>query len=234
MIPGPLSVTVIRKRVAWLAAGAGPPLATGSTLTTTSGRMPASSHASSALSTASLTQVRSALRGLSNPRRCRFLVKNSETEISRWRAPISMADPAGRGGGAGGGGVAGGLLFGGAFVRLFICQHTNKVPLADSSFLTGAGGGGRLEWARLEPGPLFPIDGARRGRALLRHRVHAARPRAEPLDGRRAAARPLRCHCRPRRKRLTFRHLEYRIHTAHRSRHRALSTGPRAAAHLAG
>ena len=72
--------------------------ATASTLTTTSGRIPASSHASSALSTASFTQVRSALRGLSNPRRCRFLVKNSETEISRWRAPISTADTAGRGG----------------------------------------------------------------------------------------------------------------------------------------
>ena len=37
----------------------------------------------SALSTASFTQVRRALRGLSKPRRWRFLVKNSETEISR-------------------------------------------------------------------------------------------------------------------------------------------------------
>src|SRR5438552_8322564 len=54
--------------------------------------MPASSAASSALSTASLTQVRSALRGLSNPSRWRFFVKNSETEISRWRAPISTAE----------------------------------------------------------------------------------------------------------------------------------------------
>src|SRR5262245_20349208 len=54
--------------------------------------MPASSDASRALSTASLTQVRSALRGLSKPSRCRFLVKNSETEISRWRAPISTAE----------------------------------------------------------------------------------------------------------------------------------------------
>src|SRR5262245_27097471 len=84
--------------------------------------MPASSHASSALSTASLTHVRSALRGLSNPRRCRFLVKNSETEISRWRAPISTADTVGRGGGAGsGGGAVGGLVFGAVFVLLFIC-----------------------------------------------------------------------------------------------------------------
>ena len=37
------------------------------------------------------TRARSAFRGLSNPRRCRFFVKNSETEISRCRAPISTA-----------------------------------------------------------------------------------------------------------------------------------------------
>src|SRR5213594_4345520 len=92
-ISGPLSITVTRKRVAWLGGGGGAPLATAtSTLTRTSGRMPASSAASSALSTASLTQVRSALRGLSNPSRWRFFVKNSETEISRWRAPISTAE----------------------------------------------------------------------------------------------------------------------------------------------
>src|SRR5437899_12053109 len=54
--------------------------------------MPASSAASSALSTASLTHVRSALRGLSNPSRWRFLVKNSETEISRCRVPISAVE----------------------------------------------------------------------------------------------------------------------------------------------
>src|SRR5262245_40574269 len=94
-MPGPLSTTVTRKRVAWLAAGGGDPLlTTTSTVTTTSGRMPASSAASRALSTASFTHVRSALRGLSKPRRWRFLVKNSETEISRWRAPISTADTA--------------------------------------------------------------------------------------------------------------------------------------------
>src|SRR5215217_939900 len=68
-----------------------PLAATTSSLTVTSGRMPASSLASSALSTASLTQVRSALRGLSKPSRWRFLVKNSETEISRCLAPISAA-----------------------------------------------------------------------------------------------------------------------------------------------
>src|SRR4051794_7451879 len=48
----------------------------------TFGRMPASSQASSELSTASLTLVSSALRGLSNPSRCRFLAKNSETAMS--------------------------------------------------------------------------------------------------------------------------------------------------------
>src|SRR5215475_1447077 len=94
-MPGPLSVTVMRKRLAWLAGGGGPPLAATSSLTTMSGRIPASSHASSALSTASLTQVNRALRGLSKPSRCRFFVKNSETEISRWRAPISTAETGG-------------------------------------------------------------------------------------------------------------------------------------------
>src|SRR5262245_66324068 len=72
--------------------------------------MPASSAASSALSTASLTQVRSALRGLSKPSRCRFFVKNSETEMSRWRAPISTAE-----GVAGLAGFASGALASAAF-----------------------------------------------------------------------------------------------------------------------
>src|SRR4029078_5659522 len=58
-------------------------------LTVTLGRMPASSQASSELSTASLTVVRRALRGLSKPRRWRFLAKNSETEISRALAMLS-------------------------------------------------------------------------------------------------------------------------------------------------
>src|ERR1700722_10461584 len=53
--------------------------------------MPASSQASSELSTASLTVVRSALAGLSKPRRCRFLVKNSLTEMSRWRVAMVSA-----------------------------------------------------------------------------------------------------------------------------------------------
>src|SRR5438874_8403436 len=121
MMPGPLSVTVMRKRLAWLGGGGASPLVAISTLTTTSGSIPASSHASSALSTASLTQVSNALRGLSNPKRCRFLVKNSDTEISRWRAPISTAVTACFGSVAGGlvseeftfcfGSGAGGLVF---------------------------------------------------------------------------------------------------------------------------
>ncbi len=53
--------------------------------------MPASSHASSELSTASLTAVRSAFCGLSKPSRWRFLVKNSETEISRCLAAMETA-----------------------------------------------------------------------------------------------------------------------------------------------
>ena len=120
MMPGPLSVTVIRKRLAWLGGGGGPPLATASSFTTTSGRIPASSQASRALSTASFTHVSSAFRGLSNPRRCRFLVKNSETEISRWRAPISTADTAGLGC------VATGLVFDGFSFRPRV--GTGSVP----------------------------------------------------------------------------------------------------------
>src|SRR5438093_11990860 len=144
MIPGPLSATVIRKRLAWLGGSGGSPLATASTLTTTSGGIPASSQASSALSTASLTQVSSALRGLSNPRRCRFFVKNSETEISRWRAPISTADTAGFGGGADGL-ASEGLSFGPragngspddpeGSLDGSACPHTNRVRRKDSSF----------------------------------------------------------------------------------------------------
>ena len=55
------------------------------------GTIPASSQASRLLSTASLTVVKSALRGLSNPSRCRFLVKNSLTEMLRCWAAIDSA-----------------------------------------------------------------------------------------------------------------------------------------------
>ena len=65
-------------------------------------------------------------------------MKNSETEISRWRAPISTAETAGRGGVAGCGGGAGGLVFGEVVVRLFHMPPYKQVLLADSSFLTGA------------------------------------------------------------------------------------------------
>src|SRR5215510_11787944 len=147
-MPGPLSVTVTRKRVAWLAGGTVPLVDTTSRETTTSGRMPASSAASRALSTASLTQVRSALRGLSKPSRCRFLVKNSETEISRWRAPISTADTDGRGAASGGGGagaaggvplaVAGGRVFRARSPWLFIAPY--KQSLAGRLKFSDAGG----------------------------------------------------------------------------------------------
>jgi len=50
--------------------------------TMTSGRMAASSHASSELSTASFTPMMSDFTCESNPRICRFLSKNSETDIS--------------------------------------------------------------------------------------------------------------------------------------------------------
>ena len=53
--------------------------------------MPASSQASSELSTASLMVVSSALEGLSKPSRWRFLVKNSEMEISRCFVAICSA-----------------------------------------------------------------------------------------------------------------------------------------------
>ncbi len=79
-MPGPLSVMVTRYRPGLVAFGGA---MISSILTSMSGRMDASSQASSALSTASLTVVRSAFRGLSKPRRCLFLAKNSETEISR-------------------------------------------------------------------------------------------------------------------------------------------------------
>src|SRR5712664_4243784 len=138
-MPGPLSVTVTRKRVAWLAGGGDAPLlGATSTVTTTSGRIPASSHASSALSTASLTQVRSALRGLSKPSRWRFLVKNSETEISRWRAPISTAE----GFVVGLAGFASGVLASAAF---------GSVPFGPAGVLAVAASGFALALALARP-----------------------------------------------------------------------------------
>src|SRR5204863_5166055 len=134
-IPGPLSITVTRKRVAWPGGGGDAPSAAAtSTLTRTSGRMPASSAASSALSTASLTQVRSALRGLSKPSRWRFLVKNSETEISRWRAPISTAEMVV----AGLAGFASGVLASAAF---------GSVPFGPAGVLAVAASGFALDLA---------------------------------------------------------------------------------------
>jgi len=53
--------------------------------------IPASSQASSELSTPSLIVVSSAFDGLSKPSRWRFLAKNSEIEMSRCLRPISAA-----------------------------------------------------------------------------------------------------------------------------------------------
>src|SRR5215467_1646466 len=53
--------------------------------------MPASSQASSELSTASLTAVRRAFLGLSKPSKCLFFAKNSLTDISRCLAAIDSA-----------------------------------------------------------------------------------------------------------------------------------------------
>jgi len=80
-MPGPLSSMMTRKRVSeiWLIE------------TRMSGRIPASSQASRELSTPSLTVVSSAFDGLSKPSRCRFLAKNSETEMSRCCFARSLA-----------------------------------------------------------------------------------------------------------------------------------------------
>ncbi len=100
--------------------------------------MPASSQASSELSTASLMVVRSAFEGLSKPSRCRFLTKNSETEISRcfWASVSAVTRGAAldAGGGFAGGRVAGGGLSGAdaAFAR---------PGFAGAGFSTGRDGG---------------------------------------------------------------------------------------------
>ncbi len=72
-IPGPLSSTMTRN------------LSFSMSMISTciSGSMPASSHASMELSTASLTTVSNAFLLLSKPRRCLFLSKNSATLMSR-------------------------------------------------------------------------------------------------------------------------------------------------------
>src|ERR1035438_9972423 len=75
--------------------------------------MPASSQASSELSTASFTVVSSAFAGLSKPSRWRFFVKNSLTEMSRWRVAIDSA-VARRFGGAGSSSTASVLNSGGS------------------------------------------------------------------------------------------------------------------------
>ena len=88
-MPGPLSTMVTRYRELFAVAGRFG--SRSSMMTAMSGMMPASSHASSELSTASFTVVRSALRALSKPRRWRFFTKNSLTETSFCRDDISSA-----------------------------------------------------------------------------------------------------------------------------------------------
>src|SRR5215471_7177496 len=80
-MPGPLSWTPALYRLGPVA----------SIWTQTSGTMPASSQASSELSTASLTAVRRAFLGLSKPSRCLFFAKNSLTDMSRCFAAIDSA-----------------------------------------------------------------------------------------------------------------------------------------------
>ena len=90
-MPGPLSSTATTKRPSPLVSSPEASNPRSRTSMEISGRMPASSQASSELSTASLMVVSSAFDGLSKPSRCRFLVKNSEMEISRCRVAISSA-----------------------------------------------------------------------------------------------------------------------------------------------
>src|SRR2546425_3525917 len=166
-MPGPLSETVIRKRLAWVGGGGVSPLATASTLTTTSGRIPASSQASSALSTPSLTQVSSAFRGLSSPRRCGFLVKTSETETSRSRAPNATAVTAGFGGGAGGVVFAGELVFEGFSFRpcfaegaFFVGFRIWRAPISTAVIADfGCGAGGLVFAGGLVSAAGLPFEG---------------------------------------------------------------------------
>src|SRR5215469_16592250 len=94
--------------------------------------MPASSQASSALSTASFTHVSSALRGLSKPSRWRFFVKNSETEMSRWRAPISTAVTVGAGLATGGFAGAAAAVVAGAGVAARVAAADPRLGAADA------------------------------------------------------------------------------------------------------
>src|SRR5258707_4479298 len=103
-------------------------------------RMPASSQASRELSTASLTVVRRALAGLSNPSRCLFFVKNSLTEISRCFEAIDSA--VARRGGLGG--ASTGLMFRQVSIILDVCQvWRQERPAPLSAPKPAPRGGGR-------------------------------------------------------------------------------------------
>ncbi len=116
-----------------------------------SGRMPASSQASSELSTASLMVVSSAFDGLSKPSRWRFLVKNSEIEnlalpgghllgrgaaLGAWR----LGTEGGAGSSAAG---SSGCRSGGAFgTPARVPTRLDGAPFAATPFAAGARGGG--------------------------------------------------------------------------------------------
>ena len=134
-MPGPLSSTTTRKRPSCDSCSASRPRSW--TSTRSSGRIEASSQASSELSTASLMVVSSAFEGLSKPSRWRFLAKNSETEISRCFEAIDSAVTRGvfgaeRGAGAGSrGGSTAGADAGGA--SALVAFETPAAALAGSA-----------------------------------------------------------------------------------------------------
>src|SRR5688572_1187281 len=130
-MPGPLSCTTTRNRPSPLVSSGSffaASRARSCTSIVSSGRMPASSQASRELSTASLMVVRSALDGLSKPRRWRFFAKNSETEISRW--PLAMSSALARRAFAGGGGGAGAAAAAGSGALAGFSAGTGLAPLA--------------------------------------------------------------------------------------------------------
>src|SRR6185436_11140400 len=157
-MPGPLSWTTTRKRPSPFVSSASLGLDASSARSWTSmcssGRRPASSQASSELSTASLMVVRRALEGLSKPSRWRFLTKNSETEISRCplanvsaltrregvgtgRGPATGAEAAGGAGAGGGAGEGAGAFFVvSSFVSARPASASNSFPCRAAALAT--------------------------------------------------------------------------------------------------
>ncbi len=169
-IPGPLSSMTTTKRPSPFVRSPSPFALSARSRTSIviSGRMPASSQASSELSTASLMVVRSAFDGLSNPSRCRFFVKNSEIEISRCCVAICSAvarrfGPFSRSGAVGG-----------------------RSSGAGSSASSAAGGARRVAFP-------FPFGGAGAGAATFAFAPFPAEPPGDPpRAGRPASGRAAR------------------------------------------